>query len=144
MAESATKSLAVKERAFAEMVADYTDTRTLAEKCKAAGWANGNMAFEIMKRDRVAEMIDRLVEQNMRALRAGRGAVMAAVQRRASKDGREANEAAKIYLQATGDIGTGGVSVNNSVTANASGESDFGNRLRSLEGRKGILSTDQE
>lgn len=148
------RPLTPRESVFAELVADHTDTRSISEKTLAAGWRGRKHGYEVLRRPHVAARIEALVEQSLRAIRARRGAVLNALVDRAVGDGREANEAARIYLQATGDIGTGGITNVNAlsnhgtledrVRADELRERSFPDRLRALETSKALRLRDRE
>jgi len=104
------KPLTAKEMVFVELVSDYTDDRTIPEKTVAAGYNTPKYGYKLLRRPDIAGAIEEQVNQTIKVLRARRGSVINALRKRATSNAPNANEAAKLYLQCTGDIGSGGIS----------------------------------
>lgn len=123
--------LTARERRFAHLVADPLDTRSIGDKGVACGWKDQKYGYKIMRREHVANEIERVVNEHLRALKVRVARVLSALADRA-EDGD--TQAARLFLEAAGLIGSGGVRINNAVSAvstTAPGEA-FVDRLRRL------------
>lgn len=106
--------LTARERVFVQLVADPIDTRSVGEKAQAAGWKEPRYGYRVAARPRVAAAIERAVADNIRTLRARVSRVLSVLATKA--EGGDVRAAA-LYLEACGVIGSRGVSV--SVTSTA-------------------------
>lgn len=136
-----TKQLTPQERAFCELVADYTDSRSMEAKTQECGYKSTRYGYTLCHKPEIAAEIDRLVEINLRALRQKRGTVLAALYNRAQtcESTRDANQAAELFLKWTGDIGDGAnktyVNVNNGTPQER--DEELAEAIRRLRGGNG-------
>lgn len=138
-----------RELKLAITLLDPTFTGTKEDAAIHAGYARGNTVYDKLRQphfcEGLQELHTELVRHTITTNAAKRQRILDNLYRRAmDKDTSPADVArvSETWGKFTGDIGTGGVSVNNSVTANAGSERDFSDRLRTLEDRKGITSKD--
>ena len=109
-------TLTARERRFAQLAADPQDARSIGDKGIAAGWKDCKYGYKIMRRERVAKEIERVVAEHVRALRARVARVLSALADKA-EDGDI--QASKLFLEAAGVLNGAGVLIQNNVTATA-------------------------
>lgn len=110
------QELTARERKFALLVADPRDGRSIGAKGQDAGWREARYGYRVARRPHVAAEIERVHAENMRTMRARVARVMGALADKA-EDGDV--QAAKVFLEAAGVIGSGGVTIVNSQSTQA-------------------------
>ncbi len=129
------KPFTARETMFIELIADHTDARSIPAKTLAAGYAHEKQGYALLKRPEITDAIEARVNQAVKVIRNRRGSVIAALANRAESSAPNANEAAKLYLQTTGDIGSGGHTVKVDVTQNNKDDS-LEESMESIEAKR--------
>jgi hypothetical protein len=130
--------LTVREKAFVELVASFTDTRSIAAKAASVGYKNPKTGYRVCRRPLVAQAIQRRVDEGLRLQRTRGLAVLADLANRAIENGD--NSAARTFLESIGMIQRGGVNVGIAVNTSTQAVGGFPERLRrAFEERREML-----
>jgi hypothetical protein len=121
--KSTERTLTPKQLAFAEAIANPADTRSIAEKSRAAGYTE-LYGYRLARLPHVAAEIERATREHVQLIRARASRVIAAMAERA-----EAGDvgAARLFLEAAGILQGKGVAV--TVTTHNAPEGTFAERL---------------
>jgi hypothetical protein len=134
-------ALTPQERAFCELVADFTDGRSVETKARECGWKADKYGYKLYRRPVIAAEIERLERENLSMLRNRRARIIQLVCNEAENATLTADrlKAAELVLKWLGDIGTGGNVTHVNVNNKSADERDleFAEHLRELRNRNG-------